>query len=302
MQAQMAALLEYAKRRLGQLPREIPTLPHPSRRRRRPHGVVGYLPEGDWLVVTTSTKSSRGARRDLRLRQRCKFGGGARSHSQQNRGSKARARGEASECVLQRKQMETAKVPAAAAAAEREQKLLQEPEGYYADDEELFEIDLEVLSRIPPPSNQVFELDLRVFDRLPPAAKDCQQSALLANCILPVTYICNAVPIDAAAAAGGRAERKDADVWGDLTRMLAWRATSELIRAFPSARISGHPTSIRPLADICITKYRSQLGSSDLGICSSAQAGLSTSRPEHSHITFKYISIEHLGLSKLGLR
>lgn len=103
------------------------------------------------------------------------------------------------------------------AASER---LLPEAAGYDADEEELFEIDLEVLNRIPPPSDQVFEIDLEVLDRLRPAAKDCQQSALLANCILPITYICNAVPMDvAAAAAAGRVDHKDAEVW-ETPRMM----------------------------------------------------------------------------------
>uniref|UniRef100_A0A1D1ZLF4 2-isopropylmalate synthase n=1 Tax=Anthurium amnicola TaxID=1678845 RepID=A0A1D1ZLF4_9ARAE len=129
-------------------------------------------------------------------------------------------------------------------AAMMEQNLTRELATYDGDDEELFEIDLEALNRMPLPSEQVFEIDLealnrmplpseQVFEidlealeRLPPAAKSCerhqwssghQQGALLANCILPITYICNAVPMDAAEATG--AEHRDAKLW-DFSRAM----------------------------------------------------------------------------------
>ncbi|XP_064989217.1 uncharacterized protein LOC135652532 [Musa acuminata AAA Group] len=50
------------------------------------------------------------------------------------------------------------------------------------DEEEFIELDLEVLNRIPTP---------RYYE-----SYQVTSDALLANCLLPVRYVCNAIPID----------------------------------------------------------------------------------------------------------
>lgn len=62
------------------------------------------------------------------------------------------------------------------------------------DDEELFEIDLEkALHRKPPARKQPLE---RGGERHRRESGRPEVAALLANCILPASYICSAVPVD----------------------------------------------------------------------------------------------------------
>lgn len=58
------------------------------------------------------------------------------------------------------------------------------------DEEEFFELDLEVLNRIE---------TLQYYEH-----RQTTSEALLANCLLPVEYICNAIPIESSSRSSGR--------------------------------------------------------------------------------------------------
>ncbi|CAA7404400.1 unnamed protein product [Spirodela intermedia] len=78
--------------------------------------------------------------------------------------------------------------------AEEEERIPPPGEASGGDEEELFEIDLEkAVHRKPPARKQPLE---RGGERHHRVSGRPEGAALLANCILPASYICSAVPVD----------------------------------------------------------------------------------------------------------